>query len=155
MPKALDLYDKEEFYRCLQCAICTGSCPVAQVVEGFNPREIILRYILDGEQDEVLNLEAIWCCTTCQVCQERCPHDIRITGLLIHIMNLAARRGNLPSCLREGVRLMIETGWSIPAPDRANRVRQELGLKPLKRPNTKEIGEILEEAGLGEIMDMT
>ena len=38
MAKALDLYDKEEFYRCLQCAVCTGSCPSAQVVEGYTYR---------------------------------------------------------------------------------------------------------------------
>jgi heterodisulfide reductase subunit C len=154
MAKALDLYDKKEFYRCLQCAICTGSCPSAQVVQGFNPREYILRYILDGEKDEVLAMDSIWCCTTCQVCQERCPHDIRIMGLLIHIMNLAARRGNLPRCLREGIKRMIETGWSIPAGDRSDRIRQELGLKPLKRPDTEEICAILREAGLGEIVDM-
>jgi heterodisulfide reductase subunit C len=155
LSKALDLYDKEEFYSCLQCAICTGSCPSAQVVEGFNPREFILRYMLDGEQDEVLEKEHIWCCTTCQICQERCPHDIRIMGLLTHIMNLAARRGNLPQCLRQGVELMTKTGWSIPATDRSNRIRKELGLKPLKRPDTGEINEILREAGLGDIVDMT
>ena len=155
MPKALDLYDKEEFYACLQCAICTGSCPAAQVVEGFNPREFILRYMLDGEQDEVLEMEHIWCCTTCHVCQERCPHDIRIVGLLTHIMNLAAKRGNLPGCLRQGVELMTKTGWSIPATDRSNRIRKELGLGPLKKPDTGEINEILREAGLGDIVDMT
>ena len=60
MGKALDLYDREEFYRCLQCAVCTGSCPSAQVVEGFNPRELILRYMLYGEQEEVLADEKLW-----------------------------------------------------------------------------------------------
>jgi heterodisulfide reductase subunit C len=154
LSKALDLYDREEFYACLQCAICTGSCPSAQVVDGFNPREFILRYMLDGEQDEVLEMDNIWCCTTCQVCQERCPHGIRIMGLLTHIMNRAARRGNLPDCLRQGVELMIKTGWSIPATDRSNRIRQELGLRPLKRPDTGEITEILREAGLDDIVDM-
>ncbi|KPJ88131.1 MAG: hypothetical protein AMS17_06485 [Spirochaetes bacterium DG_61] len=153
MSRTLDLYDREDYYCCLQCAICTGSCPSAQVVHGFNPREFILRYILNGEQDEVLAMESIWCCTTCQVCQERCPHDIRITGLLIHIMNLAARKGNLPECLRKGIKLLVETGWFVPTTDRSYRVRQGLGLKPLKRPDTQEISEILREAGLDEVVD--
>jgi heterodisulfide reductase subunit C len=154
MARALDLYDKEEFYRCLQCAICTGSCPSAQVVPGFNPREIILRYMLYGEQEEVLRDEALWACITCHACQERCPHEITITGLLTHIMNLAARRGNLPRGLRDTILLMAKTGWSVKATEHSDRVREELGLKPLKRPNSEEIRMILREAGLGEILPL-
>ncbi|MBN2554157.1 MAG: 4Fe-4S dicluster domain-containing protein [Spirochaetales bacterium] len=154
MAKALDLYDKEEFYRCLQCAICTGSCPVAQVIDGFNPREIILRYMLYGEQEEVLADEKIWCCTTCHACQERCPHEITISGLLTHIMNLAARKGNLPRPLKDNIRLMAETGWSVRATSHSDRVREQLGLKPLKRPDTHEIRSILCEAGLEEILEL-
>jgi len=152
--KALDLYDKEEFYRCLQCAICTGSCPAAQVVDGFNPREIILRYMLYGEQEEVLADEKLWCCTTCHACQERCPHEITISGLLTHIMNLAAKRGNLPRPLKENIKLMAETGWSVKATSHSDRIREQLGLKPLKRPDTEEIRSILCEAGLEEILDL-
>jgi len=154
MAKALDLYDKEEFYRCLQCAVCTGSCPSAQVVQGFNPREIILRYMLYGEQEEVLRDENLWACTTCHACQERCPHEITITGLLTHIMNLAARRGNLPRNLRETILLMAKTGWSVRANPHSDKVREQLGLKPLKRPNSEEIRMILREAGLGEILEL-
>ncbi len=154
MAKALDLYDKEEFYRCLQCAICTGSCPAAQVVDGFNPREIILRYMLYGEQEEVLADEKLWCCTTCHACQERCPHEITISGLLTHIMNLAAKRGNLPRPLKENIKLMAETGWSVKATSHSDRIREQLGLKPLKRPDTEEIRSILCEAGLEEILDL-
>lgn len=154
MAKALDLYDKEEFYRCLQCAICTGSCPAAQVVDGFNPREIILRYMLYGEQEEVLADEKLWCCTTCHACQERCPHEITISGLLTHIMNLAAKKGNLPRPLKENVKLMAETGWSVKATSHSDRIREQLGLKPLKHPDTAEIRSILCEAGLEEILDL-
>jgi heterodisulfide reductase subunit C len=152
--KALDLYDKEEFYRCLQCAVCTGSCPTARVIEGFNPREIILRYILYGEQEEVLADEKLWCCTTCHTCQERCPHEIAISGLLTHIMNLAARGGNLPRPLKENIKLMAETGWSVRATSHSDRIREQLGLKPLRRPNAAEIRSILRETGLGEILEL-
>ena len=154
MAKALDLYDKEEFYRCLQCAICTGSCPAAQVIEGFNPREIILRYMLYGEQEEVLADEKLWCCTTCHACQERCPHEITISGLLTHIMNLAAKRGNLPRPLKENIELMARTGWSVRATSHSDRIRAQLGLKPLKRPDAAEIRSILCEAGLAEILEL-
>jgi heterodisulfide reductase subunit C len=155
MGRALDLYDKEEFYRCLQCAVCTGSCPAAVVVPGFNPREIILRYMLYGEQEEVLQDEKLWACTTCHACQERCPHQITISGLLTHIMNLAARRGNLPRALKENVQLMARTGWSVRATAHSDRVRRELGLRPLQRPNDEEIRGILRAAGLDQILELS
>ena len=142
----------EEYYRCLQCAVCTGSCPTARVVQGFNPRELILRYMLDGEKDEVLNLELIWACTTCQICQERCPHDIDIFGLLLKIMNRAAKHGNLPKLLQDGIKLMRESGWAVPLNTRVNQIRAELGLKPLQKPHMSEINQILKEVGLDEIV---
>lgn len=154
MSKALDLFDQEEFYQCLQCAICTGSCPTARVIPGYSPREIILRYILYGAQEKVLAMPEIWYCTTCHVCQERCPHNIRISGLLTHIMNLAARQGNLPTTLREGIKLMAETGWSFMATSHSDRLRQELGLNALKKPNAEEIRQIFREAGLDEILEL-
>ncbi len=154
MGKALDLYDEQEFNACLQCAICTGSCPTARVIEGYNPREIILRYIMYGEQEEVLNSTMIWHCTTCHTCQERCPHSIRICGLLTHIMNLAAKRGNVPETLKSGIKLMIETGWSIQATQRSDRIREELGLNRLEKPNTDEIRRIFSEAGLDTILEL-
>jgi len=152
--KVLELYDREDFYKCLQCAICTGCCPAASVVKGYNPREIILRYILYGEQEEVLSDERLWSCTTCHACEERCPHGIAVTGLLTHIMNLAAKRGNIPKPLREMIELMSRTGWSVKTSSHAEEIRETLGLRPLQRPDIEEIRTILRDAGLGGIMDL-
>ena len=149
-----DFGDRKELYRCLQCAICTGSCPSASVVEGYNPREIILRYILDGRQDEVIASELIWACTTCGVCRERCPHDIPVPGLLTTIMNMAARKGNLPHKLRAGIRLLAETGWAIQATSRTNRLRRELGLAPLRKRDAGAIRRVLHEAGIDEVLEL-
>ena len=155
MGKALDLYDKEEFAQCLDCAICTGSCPAVRVVPEYtSPRELILRYILYDTQNQVLDNTFLWCCTTCHTCQARCPHNIRISGLLTHIMNLAARRGNIPKALREGIRLMAETGWSVQATSHARRIREEIGLKSLEQPKVKDIQDIFREAGLFDILDL-
>ncbi len=148
-----ELFNRKDFYRCLQCAICTGSCPAARVIEGFNPREYILKYILYGEQEELLKSDMIWCCTTCQICQERCPHGIDISGFLIHIMNLAAERGNLPEEILKEIRLIAETGRSIKSTAHTVRVREELGLKALEQPDTEEIRNILREAGLKGMLD--
>lgn len=142
----------EEYYSCLQCAVCTGSCPTARAVEGFNPRELVLRYLLDGKADEVLDSDLIWACTTCQICQERCPHDIDIFGLLLDIMNRAAARGNLPKMLKDGIKLIKESGWALPVNTRLDQIRRQLGLDPIQKPHVSEINQLLQDAGLDEIL---
>ncbi len=151
MPGVPDRYDKKALYKCLQCAICTGSCPVSRVIEGFNPREMVLKYILNDEPEEVLETELIWCCTTCQICSERCPHEIDISGLIIHIMNRAAERRNIPGPLKKQVAQIAGTGRAIAPTPRSKRIRGEMGLKPLKEPDAGEIRKILSATGIADI----
>ena len=153
MPGVPDGFDKKELYKCLQCAICTGSCPVSRVIEGFNPREMVLNYILNNEQDEVLENEMIWYCTACQICSERCPHEIDISGLIIHIMNHAAERRNIPEPLQKQVARIARTGRAIASTPRSKRIREEMGLKPLKEPDAGEIRKILSATGIADIPD--
>ncbi len=154
MSETPESFSKNELYRCLQCAVCTGSCPVSQVIEGYNPRETILQYLLHGEQQKVLDDELVWCCTTCYACQERCPHEIDINGLLTRIMNQAARHGNLPKGLREGLKILARTGRQVKATSSSERIRRETGLAPLTTPDSSEIRQLLREAGLGEILEL-
>ena len=151
--EALESFNKKELYRCLQCAVCTGSCPVSRVVNDYNPREIILRYSLHGEKN-VLEDELMWCCATCYACQERCPHEIDITGLLTRIMNQAAQKGNLPKTLSDGIKLIAETGRLVKATKKTELLRRDLGLEPLKPPNRAEILSLLRATGLDEIVEI-
>ena len=151
MLKTLELYDKQEFFRCLQCAVCTGSCPTARVVDGFNPREFVLRFLFSDDMFQ-LDTDVIWACTTCQICRERCPHDIDIMGMLIHIMNQLARQGRLPKMLHDSIKMIMKTGWSVPITPRVDRAREELGLSPLRQPDVEEINQILLESGIGDIL---
>ena len=148
-----DSFDVKELHHCLQCAICTGSCPVSRVIEGFNPRELVLRYVLYGEKDEVIDTDVIWCCTTCQVCRERCPHEIDISGFLIFIMNQAAKRQKCPEAHKKQIARIAETGRAVAATSRSERIRSELGLKPLTKRDNGEIKRILHAAGIRDIAD--
>jgi len=60
----------------------------------------------------------------------------------------------LPRPLKENIKLMAETGWSVRATSHSDRIREQLGLKPLKRPDTDEIRSILRETGLDEILEL-
>ncbi len=68
-----ELVNATKTYFCLECGVCTGSCPVAKVFPEFSPRQIIERslYELQAFSDET-----IWSCLTCAQCSVRCPADI-------------------------------------------------------------------------------
>ena len=57
---------------CAQCGKCTSNCPVSKVIEGFNPRQLVSKVAL-GKINELIMEDAIWTCTTCLKCRERCP----------------------------------------------------------------------------------
>jgi Fe-S oxidoreductase len=67
------MIDRTQTYYCLDCGVCTGSCPVARVFPDFSPRQIIER-ALYGLED--LSDPTIWSCLTCAQCSVRCPTNI-------------------------------------------------------------------------------
>jgi Fe-S oxidoreductase len=45
-----------------------------------------------GMEERVLHSRAIWLCTSCYMCTERCPREIKITDTLIGLRSLAIER---------------------------------------------------------------
>ncbi len=89
------LFD-HELYGCLNCGICTATCPAAHYYD-FSPREIVqllwtenLEAIYDAMQ------EKIWACAQCYTCAARCPFH-NSPGGLIMIMRETAIKHGLPS----------------------------------------------------------
>ena len=73
MTKIDELINKTKAYYCLDCGVCTGSCPVSRVFSEFSPRQIIERSLYELEE---FSDETIWNCLTCAQCSVRCPADI-------------------------------------------------------------------------------
>ena len=73
MTAIADLINTTKTYYCLDCGVCTGSCPVARVFPEFSPRQIIERSLYELEE---LSDHTIWNCLTCAQCSVRCPADI-------------------------------------------------------------------------------
>lgn len=67
------LIDSTQTYYCLDCGVCTGSCPVARVFPDFSPRQIIERSLYEIEEPSD---DTIWSCLTCAQCSVRCPANI-------------------------------------------------------------------------------
>jgi heterodisulfide reductase subunit C len=81
----------EKIWDCIQCGVCTGSCPAAGEME-YPPRKIIAM-IRAGMRDEVLSSSSMWYCLSCYMCTARCPKDIKPTELAHALESLSVKRG--------------------------------------------------------------
>jgi heterodisulfide reductase subunit C len=144
-------FDEQLLYECYECARCTGSCPAALAVEGFNPRNYLLTCLRMG-LDAVVSDEKLWCCTTCHVCEDRCPQMLDVTDLLMSLMNEAARRGFIPDKVRAGSQMVLHTGRVVLVSKRASEMREKLGLGPLPEIPVEEVEGILEKTGLAGLL---
>ncbi len=81
----------EHILSCIQCGVCTGTCPVAGETQ-LSPRKIIA-LIRAGARDEVLSSSSMWYCLSCYMCTVRCPRDIKPTELVHALESLASQHG--------------------------------------------------------------
>ncbi len=81
----------EHIFSCIQCGVCTGSCPVAGEME-YTPRKIIAM-VRAGMRDEVLSSSAMWYCLSCYLCSCRCPRQVKPTELAHALESLATQQG--------------------------------------------------------------
>ena len=81
----------EHILFCIQCGVCTGTCPVAGEME-YPPRKIIA-LIRAGMRDEVLSSSSMWHCLSCYMCTVRCPRGVKPTELAHALESLATEHG--------------------------------------------------------------
>ena len=71
----------ERIAECIQCGMCSGSCPVGYAMD-INPRKMIAK-LRAGRVDDLYRSNSIWLCVSCYNCTYRCPNNIPITDRLI------------------------------------------------------------------------
>ena len=76
---------------CIQCGICSGSCPNAALMD-YSPRKIIA-LLRAGRRYDVLTSNAMWVCASCYLCTVRCPKSVKITELMHTLERLSIYRG--------------------------------------------------------------
>lgn len=70
-----EIAKRTKAYECLDCAVCTGSCPVSRLNPDFSPR-LTVRKAIYGLERRVLDDPDLWSCLTCKLCSDRCPHEV-------------------------------------------------------------------------------
>jgi heterodisulfide reductase subunit C len=81
----------EAIRSCIQCGVCTGSCPTANQWD-YPPRRVIAM-VRAGLRDELLSSNSMWFCVSCYSCTVRCPRDIKPADIMHALEIIAIRSG--------------------------------------------------------------
>ncbi|WP_292485407.1 CoB--CoM heterodisulfide reductase subunit C [Methanohalobium sp.] len=123
-----------DILKCMQCGVCSGSCPSGRQMS-LNIRKIIKKAYTNDKN--ILTDKDLWMCTTCYTCQERCPRGIKIVDGIYKIRTVAVREGTMLSEHRKVSHLLLETGHAVPINEETKQKREQLGLDSLPETVSK------------------
>lgn len=84
----------EKARSCFECGICTGSCPMAQLMSTeYNPRSLLQRVLLEPEK--ALREESLWLCAWCYKCYQLCPQGLKPPEMFQQLKVEAVKHGFL------------------------------------------------------------
>ena len=86
----------EAFKLCYQCGLCDVVCPWNRVRQ-FSMRRII-REATFGLTD--IESDNIWLCTTCGICPQQCPRDVKQIESGVSLRRIATEYGVFPNTAR-------------------------------------------------------
>ena len=132
----------ETVQHCFQCGTCSGSCPSGRRTP-YKVRQIVRKCLL-GLKEEVITDDALWMCTTCYTCQERCLRSVKIVEIIKKARNIAAHAGYMAKPHKMTGVFVMNTGHGVPINDATKALRAKIGLSEIP-PTTHAYPEALEE----------
>jgi Fe-S oxidoreductase len=133
--------DRKTILDCMQCGMCSGSCPLGEAME-YPPRRMILE-ARSGGLGEVLKSPSLWMCIGCFTCSRRCPRGIELTdGMWPALRDKAMQDGIQPPAeLQEAFQNVFKYGNSLGQSPR-KRLAWADGLEVPVRDLSKEHGAV-------------
>ncbi len=89
--EAFDAAGNFDTAACFQCRKCSGGCPATFAMD-LLPDQVV-RLVMLGQQEMVLQSRTIWVCASCETCTTRCPNGVKIAELMDGLKELAIRTG--------------------------------------------------------------
>ena len=133
--------------KCIQCGVCSSGCTVTEYVD-MQPHRVVASCLL-GLKKEVLTSQAIWTCSLCHRCTERCPKNVDYSFILALLRNMAVKEGIIPKEYSGTVVTIYNNGFVVPytggLKDNIDRRRKRMGLPEFTAPDLNEIRFIIEE----------
>ncbi len=87
---------------CMECGVCTGSCPISRELPNFSPRQILKRAMEEPDGD-ILKSRELWACLSCSRCSDRCPVGIDFPEFIRSYRKKARELGNIPQESHHGI----------------------------------------------------
>lgn len=120
---------KQQIDYCMECGVCTGSCPISHERSGFSPRQMIKRTLVEPDGN-ILQSDDIWACLSCSRCSDRCPVGIDFPEFIRSYRTKARAVANLP---RESHHGIFQTVTSIQSGNlKQNRTAWTSGVGKIK-----------------------
>ena len=139
----------ETVKHCFQCGTCGGGCPSGRRTP-YKVRQIVRKCLL-GLKEEVITDDALWMCTTCYTCQERCPRSVKIVEIIKKARNVAAHAGYMAKPHKMTGVFVINTGHAVPINDAAKALRTKIGLSEVPATTHADAGALEEVQKLCKI----
>jgi Fe-S oxidoreductase len=92
----------ENVRTCLTCAQCASRCFLADMYPEMNPRKLV-RKVLMGRGQEIVDSQFLWACTLCGRCTTDCPKEINMDVIVRNLRGLAHYQGKGPQRLEAGL----------------------------------------------------
>jgi heterodisulfide reductase subunit C len=125
----------KDFFLCIGCRSCTGSCPAYLSGKPLSPKELVLNlkgHLSEvgfeqlmqesgtdapqpgpdqGRGDAAITEDEVWACTTCRACQQACPLQLKHTDAVVGLrQNLTLVQGKMPETVQLMLRNMDSRG---------------------------------------------
>ena len=125
---------------CFICGTCVAGCPAAEGSPPLLMRKLV-RMVLFGLEDELLDDETPWLCVTCNACEERCPMGVHPFEICLAIRRWQCREDEtyIPPSIPE----VFQRGHTQPV-EKVHELRKSVGLEEIP-PTIAKFPELLEK----------
>ena len=142
--------DAGDIRHCFNCGTCVAGCPASEAENPLLIRRLI-RMVLLGLEDKLLEDGTPWLCVTCTCCEQMCPMGVKPFEVGLAIRRWQSRKDEtyIPMALTE----IFEMGHTQ-AVDKVKDLRKSVGLEEVpptivKFPELmKKFREILKETAI-------
>lgn len=134
-----EITEHKDIWYCFNCGTCISGCPASEADPPLLIRSLV-RKVLLGLEDELLDDDTPWICVTCSKCEEMCPMGVRPFELCLEIRKWQCKNDEtrIPPSTVE----LYNRGYTQPV-EKADEVRASVGLGPL--PTLPQFPDLLEK----------
>ena len=134
-----EVTDLPDIRYCFSCGTCVAACPASNAKPALQIRKLV-RMVVYGLEEELLDEDTPWSCVTCSKCEELCPMGVRPFEIGLAIRRWQCR--NDETRIPPGTVELYKRGYTQPV-EKADELRAKVGLDE-KLPTITEDPELLQ-----------